>query len=157
MAGALLQLVDAGGRPPCADGTGRWTSEDRAERQSAAWPCEQYADELATKWGVWAGRDRSPKSGPRPPHRPIWEQTQHPCRIGSDPARTERTATMTDAIHPTLARIAQSIKDRRPEPEPDTGTGKRSAVDALRGFMRAEADPTTLVRRIHRDTSDQEN
>jgi hypothetical protein len=70
MAAALITLTDAGGRPPCGDRSGAWTSEDRAQRQEAALRCqpcpllticEQYAREIHASFGVFGGTDFTPR------------------------------------------------------------------------------------------------
>jgi hypothetical protein len=72
MAGALLQLVEREQRPPCGDrsGSGRWTSEDRAERTQAVGLCQHcplldachdLAAEIRPSFGVWAAHDFSPR------------------------------------------------------------------------------------------------
>ena len=68
LAFALARLLANGSRPPCADGSGAWTSDDRDERALAArlcrpWPilteCGAAADSTKERFGVWAGVDRT--------------------------------------------------------------------------------------------------
>jgi len=68
LAFALARLVANGSRPPCADGSGAWTSDDRDERALAArlcrpcpilTECGAAADSTKERFGVWAGVDRT--------------------------------------------------------------------------------------------------
>jgi hypothetical protein len=67
---ALIELTDHEQRPPCADRSGAWTSEDHTERKWAARHCAgcpiitlcaDLAGELKPRFGVWAGVDRTPR------------------------------------------------------------------------------------------------
>ncbi|HOA57786.1 MAG TPA: WhiB family transcriptional regulator [Dermatophilaceae bacterium] len=68
LAFALARLLANGSRPPCADGSGAWTSDDRDERALAArlcrpcpilTECGAAADSTKERFGVWAGVDRT--------------------------------------------------------------------------------------------------
>lgn len=70
---ALMTLTERGQRPPCGDPDDRhlWLSEDAADRALAAeWctgcpitaACQAAAEANGEKFGVWGGRDRTPKS-----------------------------------------------------------------------------------------------
>ncbi|GAB2747758.1 hypothetical protein GCM10027039_01750 [Terrabacter koreensis] len=70
LARALEEAVDLGLIIPCA-GSDDWTSEDADTRAAAAQRCDgcpclnecaAAADETKERWGVWAGRDRSPRT-----------------------------------------------------------------------------------------------
>ena len=69
---ALRTALENGHRPPCTlpDRWHLWTSDDIAERNSAARQCSDCpiteacsaaADHQGERWGVWAGRDYDPK------------------------------------------------------------------------------------------------
>ncbi|GAA1969296.1 hypothetical protein GCM10009817_06560 [Terrabacter lapilli] len=69
LARALEDAADAGLRIPCA-GSDDWISEDPNTRTQAARRCDgcpcitecaAAADETRERFGVWAGRDRSPQ------------------------------------------------------------------------------------------------
>jgi hypothetical protein len=69
---ALAEMVEQGELPPCSDGSGRWVSEDRDARATAAAdcagcallsPCGAAADDIDENFGVWGGRDRTPRLG----------------------------------------------------------------------------------------------
>ncbi len=71
---ALAGLLAEGNRPPCGDGSGAWTSEDRDERTMAARACmpcplltvcREAADSTKERFGVWGGRDRTQPAGKR--------------------------------------------------------------------------------------------
>ena len=68
LAFALARLLANGSRPPCADGSGAWTSDDHDERALAArlcrpcpilTECGAAADSTKERFGVWAGVDRT--------------------------------------------------------------------------------------------------
>jgi hypothetical protein len=69
---ALIALADRDKRTPCqGPHCDRWTSDDPDEREWAAHMCRmcpllrecgEAADETKERFGVWAGRDRTPKS-----------------------------------------------------------------------------------------------
>ena len=68
LAFALGRVLANGSRPPCADGSGAWTSDDRDERALAArlcrpcpilTECGAAADSTKERFGVWAGVDRT--------------------------------------------------------------------------------------------------
>lgn len=71
LTGALVSMAAAGERPPCgAFGAAElWVSDDPGDRSIAAYwcegcpvfdYCEAAADENNERFGVWAGRDRTP-------------------------------------------------------------------------------------------------
>ncbi len=69
---ALAALVEQGELPPCSDGSGRWVSEDRNDRATAAvdcgscpilTPCAAAADAVRESFGVLGGKDRTPRPG----------------------------------------------------------------------------------------------
>lgn len=75
LADALAELLDSGDRPPCSwpDTTSWWLSDNAADRARAALHCDgcelldlchEAAESTRERWGVWAGRDRTP-----PPRR----------------------------------------------------------------------------------------
>ncbi len=68
---ALVDFAAQGRRPRCGEPGGHelWCSDDATDRaQAASWctgcpvmdECAAAADEQAEKFGVWAGRDRTP-------------------------------------------------------------------------------------------------
>jgi hypothetical protein len=70
---ALIELAARGERPRCSDPVTRemWTSEDVADRAIAAlWCtgcdvldlCAAVAVEEDHRWGIWGGREFSPRS-----------------------------------------------------------------------------------------------
>jgi len=70
LSSALLGLLDQGARPPCADGTDRWTDEDHEVRNKVAPHCDDcpicqrchdFADTARPRitFGIWAGTDYS--------------------------------------------------------------------------------------------------
>lgn len=76
---ALVAMLDANDRPPCCwpDSRAWWTSDRAEDRARAAGhchgctilgACHDAAEETNEKFGVWAGRDRTPvtKWKPRP-------------------------------------------------------------------------------------------
>lgn len=74
---ALVALLDDDDRPPCCwpDVGPWWISEDRTDRARAAEHCHgcaildrchAAAEETDERFGVWAGRDRTPKPRPKP-------------------------------------------------------------------------------------------
>ena len=72
LARALAALVEQGELPPCSDGSGRWVSEDRDDRATAAaeccscpilTPCAAAADAVRESFGVLGGKDRTPRPG----------------------------------------------------------------------------------------------
>jgi hypothetical protein len=73
---ALAAMAERGHRPPCTSGTDRlWfgsTSTHRAEaaricrnRCPVVDECRAAADELPARYGVWGGRDYTPKAARR--------------------------------------------------------------------------------------------
>ncbi len=69
---ALAEMVEQGELPPCSDGSGRWVSQDRNDRATAAadcgfcpilTECAAAADAVRESFGVWGGRDRTPGPG----------------------------------------------------------------------------------------------
>lgn len=68
---ALLRMAEHGETPPCF-GLDGFTSDDPLERRIAApicqtcpiqQQCQAAAEERDEKFGVWAGRDRTPRQG----------------------------------------------------------------------------------------------
>jgi hypothetical protein len=66
---ALLDLTHHDRRPPCGDGSDRWVSDDRDQRDEAVRSCQscpltevcrQYADEIRASFGVYGGHDYTP-------------------------------------------------------------------------------------------------
>jgi len=71
LSNALLILLEHDARPPCADGTDRWTDEDHEVRATVAPVCDDceirhrchdFADTARPRitFGIWAGIDRTP-------------------------------------------------------------------------------------------------
>lgn len=65
---ALLALTHHDVRPPCGDGSDRWVSDDRDQRDDAARLCQScplivvcrdYDNAVHPTHGVWAGVDRT--------------------------------------------------------------------------------------------------
>ena len=70
LSNALLSLIEQDVRPPCADGTDRWTDDDHTVRAQAAphcdsceirGQCDAMADTARPRitHGIWAGKDYS--------------------------------------------------------------------------------------------------
>jgi len=71
LSSALLGLLDQGTRPPCADGSNAWTSDDHELRAVATTLCTscslltlcaQYGDEIKASAAVYGGTDRTRKA-----------------------------------------------------------------------------------------------
>lgn len=74
----LVLLADQGRRPPCGDwtdGDNPWLSDNHDQRARAVQacatcpllePCAAAADEVGETFGVWGGRDYSPRPKGRP-------------------------------------------------------------------------------------------
>ncbi len=105
---ALAGLLAEGNRPPCCDGSGAWTSDDRDEREVAARAClpcvirsecAAAADDTREVWGVWGGTDRAP----RPPRRgpggtPPGSSSSAIPGIGGISPRATRAWRCSDAV-----------------------------------------------------------
>jgi hypothetical protein len=71
MARELLDLTDRRQLPPCGHSGDQWLSESAEERAIACSCCSccpllnlcaDLADEIKPSFGVWAGRDRTPRA-----------------------------------------------------------------------------------------------
>jgi Transcription factor WhiB len=89
MARELLEMTSHHQVPPCGHNSQAWTSEHRAQRQWAARHCADcqlldlcadLGNEIHARFGVWGGRDRTPKTRntKRKAHPAILDNPQAP-------------------------------------------------------------------------------